>query len=72
MHLAGALTCSHPASSDGAISAEDEVFRQAYIPRRLGEVADHERDHDRLTGGLHVQAVCSVADLLPHFDLQIC
>ena len=45
------LTCSQPASAEsGLASAEDEVFRQAYIPRRLGEVADHERDYDRLTG----------------------
>ncbi|KAK9839008.1 hypothetical protein WJX74_007754 [Apatococcus lobatus] len=43
---------SQPASAEsGVASAEDEVFRQAYIPRRLGEVADHERDYDRLTGG---------------------
>lgn len=29
----------------------DRVFEQAYIPRRLEEVQEYERDHDRLAGG---------------------
>jgi len=28
----------------------DRVFEQAYIPRRLEEVEEYERDHDRLAG----------------------
>jgi len=30
----------------------DRVFEQAYIPRRLEEVEEYERDHDRLAGQL--------------------
>ena len=37
----------------------DRVFEQAYIPRRLEEVEDYERDHDRLAGQLQFTA-CSV------------
>ena len=28
----------------------DRIFEQAYIPRRLEEVQEYERDHDRLAG----------------------
>ncbi|KAK9837363.1 hypothetical protein WJX84_003236 [Apatococcus fuscideae] len=49
---------SRPAMvDDGIASAEEEVFRQAYIPRRLGEVADHEGDYDRLAGGQDTQGI---------------
>lgn len=30
----------------------DRIFEQAYIPRRLEEVQEYERDHDRLAGEL--------------------
>lgn len=30
----------------------DRIFEQAYIPRRLEEVQEYERDHDRLAGGM--------------------
>ena len=36
---------------DDAAAASDAVFAAAYIPRRLLDVADHERDHDRLAAG---------------------
>lgn len=37
----------------------DRVFEQAYIPRRLEEIKEYERDHDRLTSELATQ-VCAV------------
>lgn len=32
----------------------DRIFEQAYIPRRLEEVQEYERDHDRLAGELRL------------------
>lgn len=35
----------------------DRVFEQAYIPRRLEEVEEYERDHDRLAGGQEQEGI---------------
>ncbi|KAL0035098.1 hypothetical protein WJX79_000352 [Trebouxia sp. C0005] len=52
----------------------DRVFEQAYIPRRLEEVEEYERDHDRLAGGQEQEGIyyqgitglaCLEAPLLP-------
>lgn len=32
----------------------DRIFEQAYIPRRLEEVQEYERDHDRLAGAVRM------------------
>lgn len=39
----------------------DRVFEQAYIPRRLEEVEEYERDHDRLAGEFMVTSACCMA-----------
>ena len=38
----------------------DRVFEQAYIPRRLEEIEEYERDHDRLAGGLTCTAAIAI------------
>ena len=45
---AAGLSLEDAAANAGA---EDAVFAAAFIPRRLLDVADHERDHDRLAAG---------------------
>lgn len=42
---------ANPGSLVICLSARAQVFHQAYIPRRLEEVEDHERDFDRLARG---------------------
>ena len=45
----------------------DRIFEQAYIPRRLEEVQEYERDHDRLAGGdINLMGLPIYAELARH------
>lgn len=43
--------CSRPLQRTAEEELQDSVFSQAFIPKTLEEVDDHERDFDRLAQG---------------------
>ena len=43
--------CSRPLQRTAEEELQDSVFSQAFIPKTLEEVDDHERDFDRLAEG---------------------
>jgi hypothetical protein len=59
--------CSRPLQRTAEEELQDSVFSQAFIPKTLEEVDDHERDFDRLAEGggtaegIYYQVGCSAA-----------
>lgn len=49
--MACSTPCSRPLQRTAEEELQDSVFSQAYIPKTLEQVDDHERDFDRLAQG---------------------
>lgn len=56
--------CSRPLQRTAEEELEDSIFSQAFIPKHLEQVDDHERDFDRLVAtagnaeGIYYQVRC--------------
>ncbi|KAK9820100.1 hypothetical protein WJX72_006140 [[Myrmecia] bisecta] len=51
------VAASRPVQREEDESVDDRVFNQAYIPRKLEEVTDYEKDYERLTGGGNTEGI---------------